>query len=117
MDVFYNCTFHNSAIAHGHLGETDNSMAVLLSTAKNVVFTDCTFVDNIGTAISAIQSNVIFGGNVTFRNNTGINGGALFFCEDSTMYLRTNASIYFFDNHAQNSGSAFYAQDQCLSNP
>ena len=117
MDVFYNCTFHNSAIAHGHLGETDNSMAVLLSTAKNVVFTDCTFVDNIGTAISAIQSNVIFGGNVTFRNNTGINGGALFFCEDSTMYLRTNASIYFFDNHAQNSGGAIYAQDQCLTNP
>ena len=117
MDVFYNCTFHNSAIAHGHFGETDNSMAVLLSTAKNMVFTNCTFVDNVGTAISAIQSNVIFEGNITFKNNTGINGGALFFCEDSTMYLRTNTSIYFFDNHALNSGGAIYAQDQYLTNP
>ena len=84
---------------------------------RTMVFTNCTFVDNFGTAISAIQSNVIFEGNVTFRNNTGINGGALFFCEDSTMYLRTNTSIYFFDNHALNSGGAIYAQDQCLTNP
>ena len=49
-------------------------MAVLLSTAKNMVFNNCTFVDSVGTAISAIQSNVIFEGNVTFKNNTGING-------------------------------------------
>ena len=35
MDVFYNCTFHNSAIAHGRLGETDNSMAVLLLPLPN----------------------------------------------------------------------------------
>ena len=118
MDVFYNCTFSNSAIANKKsLSETENAMVVLLSAAKNVVFTDCTFVDNIGTAISAVQSNVIFEGNITFRNNTGINGGALFFCEDSAMFLRNDTSIHFIDNHALHSGGAIYAQDQCLTDP
>ena len=118
MDVFYNCTFSNSAIAQNRsLGETENAMVVLISTAKNVAFTDCTFVDNIGTAISAVQSNVIFEGNITFRNNTGTNGGALFFCEDSAMFLRNDTSIHFIDNHALHSGGAIYAQDQCLTDP
>ena len=117
MDVFYNCTFSNSAIANESLGETENVIVVLLSTAKNVAFTDCTFVDNIGTAISAIQSDVIFEGNITFRNNTGTNGGALFFCEDSAMFLRNDTSIHFIDNHALRSGGAIYAQDQCLTDP
>ena len=118
MAVFYNCTFSNSATAqNGSLGETENAMVVLISTAKKVIFTDCTFVDNIGTAISAIQSNIIFEGNITFRNNTGTNGGALFFCEDSAMFLRNDTSIHFIDNHALHSGGAIYAQDQCLTDP
>ena len=118
MNVFNNCTFSNSAITNKKsLSETENAVVVLLSAAKNVVFTDCTFVDNIGTAISAVQSNVIFEGNITFRNNTGINGGALFFCEDSAMFLRNDTSIHFIDNHALHSGGAIYAQDQCLTDP
>ena len=117
MNIFHNCTFRNSTTAHRSLDETENAMVVLLSSAKKVMFTDCTFVDNIGTAISAIQSNVIFEGNITFRNNTGVNGGALFFCEDSTMFLRNDTSIHFSDNHALHSGGAIYSQEQCLTDP
>ena len=112
--VFYNCTFRNSGKP---LSETENAMVVVVISAKKVVFANCTFLDNIGTAISAIQSNIIFEGNITFRNNTGMNGGALSFCEDSAMYLRSNTSIQFLDNHALHSGGAIYAQDQSLTNP
>ena len=45
-----------------------------------------------------------------------MNGGALFFCEDSTMYLKTNTTIQFFDINALHSGGAIYAQHQCLTN-
>ena len=115
MDVFYNCTFSNSAIAQKRsLGETENAMVVLIRAAEKVMFMDCTFVDNIGTGISAVQSNIIFEGNITFRNNTGTNGGALFFCEDSAMFLRNDTSIHFIDNHALRSGGAIYAQEHAV---
>ena len=115
VDYFHNCTFRSSAISGKSLSET-NANVVLVYSAKNVVFTNCTFIDNIGTAIAAIESVIIFEGNITFKNNTGTNGGALFFCEDSAMYLRKNTSINFWDNHALHSGGAIYAQDECLTN-
>ena len=117
VDVFSNCTFRNSAISDRSLSETERAMVVLIMKAKKVVFANCNFLDNMGTAISAIESDIIFGGNITFRNNTGMNGGALSFCEDSAMYVKSNTSIQFLDNHALHSGGAIYAQNHCLTKP
>ena len=78
-----------------------------------ITFNCCNFTDNNSTTLSAVDSNLVFLGHILFKNNSGVNGGALKFCDSSIVYLR-NTYVLFEGNHAHAAGGAIYAEQRCL---
>ncbi len=72
---------------------------------------DCSFSDNVGTAIALTSSSVIFTGDVLFANNTATNGGALRFCDSSVMFLNIKTRLSFLGNSASQTGGAIFVQE------
>lgn len=93
------------------------SSVLALGSVEKVSIDDCQFVDNVGTAISLQSSNVIFDGDILFANNTATNGGALKFCESSSMFLNSNTTMTFEENLARKTGGAIFTQEPCLEQP
>ena len=92
-NVFF---FNNNAKSQTYLNEAE------------VLFDDCTFQNNVGTAIYALASKVIFQETNTFRNNSAVIGGGMQLRSSSYMYLQPNTSVLFEDNHADYVGGAVY---------
>lgn len=74
---------------------------------------NCNFLGNTGTAISMKSSNIIVTGHFMFRNNTGLNGGALRFCAASSLFINNNTSLIFQNNHALETGGAIFVEQSC----
>ena len=112
-DVSINNTqFHNNAINNGF-----QASVLELSNIEKATLQDCSFTDNVGTAIFMTQSNVIFNGDTLFANNKAYNGGALKFCYLSVIFLNNGTKLTFENNHALQTGGAIFAQDSCLDQP
>ena len=79
-----------------------------------ILFESCTFTDNNSTALSLVDSNVLLSGRSLFRNNSGVNGGAVKICDSSYMYIENRTSVTFNGNCAANAGGAIFAQQRCL---
>ena len=83
----------------------------MLSFVPNATFIDCEFFENtVDSGLSAVDTNLFFGGNITFRDNRAIYGGGLMLLDNSFMYLRPNTHIMFSHNHATYAGGAIYVQ-------
>ena len=109
--TFNNCTFSMSPAV-----DTAISNVITLVYPQNITFSNCTFEDNFGAAIVAINSIVTFDGSITFQNNSGTDGGALVFYTNSYMFLQNNAHIHFINNHAEHVGGAIYVHDgDCIT--
>ena len=74
---------------------------------QNVTISNCKFIQNNGTALTAEQSNIIFTGDVLFRENWGKFGGALssFY---SFPFILPKTNLHFHNNHAERFGGAIY---------
>jgi len=83
---------------------------VYMEFAQNVSFTDCSFTGNRGTPIVAYSSHFNVSGTLNFVNNTGYEGGALAFYDDSFMSVHNHTEILFASNYAQRVGGAIYAK-------
>ena len=106
---FANCTF-----AHNKLNKIANEGGIVnFVSTSGITINDSNFTSNEGTAISLRNSNLEFGGHIVFKNNTGMNGGALKFCQFSKMNLPLgHVLIDFLNNSATSMGGAIYvAQD------
>ncbi|MCG8620486.1 MAG: hypothetical protein MJE68_00620, partial [Proteobacteria bacterium] len=109
---FVNCTF-----AYNKVNEITNEGGIInFASTSGIFINDSNFTSNEGTAISLRDSNVEFGGYILFKNNTARNGGALKFCQFSSMNLPLgHVLIDFVDNSATYMGGAIYvAQEQCV---
>ena len=109
---FANCTF-----AHNKLNKIANEGGIVnFVSTSGITINDSNFTSNEGTAISLRNSNLEFGGHIVFKNNTGMNGGALKFCQFSKMNLPLgHVLIDFLNNSATSMGGAIYvAQEQCV---
>ena len=104
---FINCTFSQNCDAHDNV-----SSAAVFTTSTYII--NSTFQDNNCTAITGVNSDIIFGGNVTIARNIGNNGGGLILCDNSFMYLQSNTTLRFSGNHAKHTGGAIYAGNSCL---
>ena len=112
--ILINCSFTESApISNRGLEPAYSGSALQLDNAVRTIISNCTFKDNIGSAIQAISSNLKFEGLNIFTNNTGINGGALSL-DAGTSILLQDDSIHFNNNKAQYGGGAIYISQ---SNP
>ena len=96
-----NCNFTRSKI---------KTESIIFQSADFAIINNCQFFDNHGTAIAAFDSHLYLGGNITFRNNTGYNGGALALWSNSYVHLLANSdtTLTFINNHAIRSGGAVY---------
>ena len=111
MELFFkHCTFTQNIDELGYA----TSAVVYVSTEPSIYIVDSMFQDNNCTAITAVNSNIIFGGTITIAGNIGNNGGGLVLCDGSFMYLQPNTTVLFSGNHAKHTGGAIYADDNCL---
>ena len=104
--IFKNVTF--SSITPKYYLTSTYLSATYFFGMVNVTFIDCTFENNQMTAIIAVQSNLIFQGNNTFRNNSAVNGAGIMLVQNSYLQLHNNTNITFADNHASEKGGAMY---------
>ena len=111
--IFVSCNFTENWIILDDIEITHGAIMDIFSINK-VYFQSCHFINNNSTTISAVGSNIIFSGELTFENNTAVNGGALKFCDTSVMYIENNTNILFIRNRAKFFGGAIYAQQRCL---
>ena len=78
-------------------------------TGSSVNFLNCHFHSNRGTALYIQSSNISFEGNITFFNNTGYDGGAIYISGLSFLTASQHSdytSIMFKDNYAEHTGGA-----------
>ena len=61
-----------------------------------------------GTVIEAIRSDITLEGHIVFKNNTGINGGAIMLIGDSIIHLTQGLRANFTNNRALSSGGAIF---------
>lgn len=72
------------------------------------------FFNNSNTSFAVISSQIEVYSNLTFRNNSGLRGGALFLSDNSQLLLDQHVSLYFEGNTAKDRGGAIYADSISL---
>ena len=88
-----------------------NPFTVTLFLTSNVTITgDVTFADSLCTPIAAYLSTITLSGKISFRNNTGVNGGAMTLYS-STLNIAPNTTVYFYNNTATETGGAIYVDN------
>lgn len=92
--LFSNTDQHESLSANFY-----SSSSSYVKIAGNVIF-----ADSIQTSISASLSTITLSGNISFLNNTGVNGGAMALYS-STLVIAPNTSVYFHNNTAVSGGA------------
>ena len=109
----YNVVFTNVSFQeHENLLLYRLQPTVLLTVVSNATFIDCEFTGSGDSAINALNTNMFFEGNITFRNSIAAKGGGLALLEDAIMYLRPNTHILFSHNHVIYVGGAIYIEPQ-----
>lgn len=87
---------------------------VKIINSDNLEFSNCNFLNNIGTALSLHSSSVVFSEHVIFRENVAIYGAAIQFCGASLFYIKRHTKIEFKNNSATQKGGAIYVKGACL---
>ena len=111
---FINCTFKHNQLTNKK-GIKEGGIVGFIMT-NGIIIEDSNFTSNEGTAIFLQNSIVQFRGNIIFKSNSAMRGGALKFCQSSKMYLpinHTKVHIDFINNSAVSTGGAIYVQEQC----
>jgi len=110
--------FENTSFHHNHLKKSvslfpkdgtilDHKSTAFFKYIQNVTMSNCEFIQNNVTALAAEQTNIIFTGDVLFRENSGSFGGALsLFYSFQFIFPQTN--LLFLNNHAERFGGAIY---------
>ena len=84
----------------------------IYSYSHPIIFKGVVNIDHNNNTAMVIENAVLhFFGNVTFRNNTGSQGGAIGLYGTSVLMLMPLSNLKFFNNTAQDRGGAIYVQD------
>lgn len=116
--TFKNCTFkynHQTLNTESELQYETAGAIYVLEAFDGVEFCNCTFKNNNNTALTAVRSNIIFEGHITFLNNTGYDGGGVSLCSRSYIYFRDQTFVTFHKNSAVRSGGGIYVSGHCPS--
>lgn len=82
---------------------------IQLIKVDNVSISDCGFVGNEGSGLTAFGSNVVLSGRVRFEDNSGIFGGAMDL-QNSHVSFSPHTRVTFQRNYARFRGGAIYVQ-------
>ena len=107
-------TLHNVTITNNVLENQLNGVTNLYAVA--ILIVNCRFENNIGSAVEAVSSKLVFEGNTVFFNNSAAVGGGIQLTNFavSYIYLQQNASVEFMSNHADFMGGAIYGTNEQL---
>ena len=103
-------TPHNRTLSSFDSRPSSAAVDLKFLTQASVTIANCIFTDNTGTALSILDSNIKFQGEVLFAGNMGVHGGAMALCGDSIMSLLPSTHIRFHSNHAVR-GGAIYVEE------
>ena len=109
---FQNCHFQNNF--RKSITQNTSLATMYINDESNMIITDCNFINNFCTAIAAVQSTLLLKGKITITGNSGTDGGGLFLCQATYVFLFPNTTVAFSNNHALHNGGAIYAENQCL---
>ena len=101
--------------SYKHLDRLGPFATVSIVNSANVTLTDCSYLENLGTALVTVGSNILFTGNNTFTNNTGNRGGGMAM-SSSYMLLSVHSHLWFQNNQAH-FGGGIYIQELELFSP
>ena len=94
----------------GKRAETKGA-AVYFNEVRNIHIKGSEFTGNFHQgAIQVWAGRVHLLGDISFKNNTGENGGALSLSNNARLYFHQNCNVQFFENKATRSGGAVYIQ-------
>jgi len=110
---FIGCKFYENSLNTAK--QCSGSATVfVIKKLSGIYFVNCTFEQNACSALSAVQSILVFQGNITMQGNNGTDGGGLVLCDRLYIYLKPYTNITLDSNHAWHSGGGIYADDECL---
>jgi len=99
------CTFDNIS----NINSVVYHSASNYSRSANLLVQNCTFKDNLGTAVYLINSGLKFGKGFTlFENNTAEHGAALYLDLKSRVIFDTSSMVLFSNNEARRYGGAIF---------
>ena len=78
---------------------------------ETILISMCQFIENTGTAIVAVSSNILFHGHNIFINNSGNKGGAIALYYTS-IYMAKYSTLLFSGNKAKIVGGAIYVEEK-----
>ena len=110
---FHHCQFVSNVAVHSSESQTNSINAVILAFNVAVEFAgNVTFINNTETALYLVNSNAVFSFNsfITFINNTGNKGGAIYISDYSTIAAYSNSSLLFMNNTAAIGGALYASQ-------
>ena len=118
---FENCSFRNSWVDKISQDDDFTRLAlpsiitfIILNSNNQIEIKNCEFLDNQFSGIGLLNSMITFSGNITIRNNTGLNGGGMMLCESSFINLSHNTTIHFINNSAKHKGGGIYTEENCF---
>ena len=103
-----NCHFHGNSVPNNKSGP------IIYLILTYMTISNCSFVDNNGSVLTLLKSNVNFHGDISFVNNHADYGAALRVCEFSLIFLNKNTHIWFTNNTAIFKGGAVYGYQSCM---
>ena len=112
VPLIKDCIFYGNQITDNDINDHNAAEGALYSSTYTLnISSSVQFIANNGTALSATAGsiNVIEDTVATFRDNTGIQGGALALLEFATLQIFPRAQLDFDHNFASDVGGAIYA--------
>ena len=103
-----NCHFHGNSVPNNKSGP------IIYLILTYMTISNCSFVDNNGSVLTLLKTNVNFHGDIRFVNNHADYGAALRVCESSLIFLNKNTHIWFTNNTAIFKGGAVYGYQSCM---
>ena len=108
---FEGCHFRGNSVPNNKFGPVINLILTYITVYN------CSFVDNNGSVLTLLKSNLNIHGDVSFVNNHADYGAALKVCEASLITLSNNTHIWFANNKAIFKGGAVYSYHSCIDTP
>ena len=103
-------TSYNRSWSYG--SHSASSFALLLQSTQNAKLVNCSFHDNLGTALAVNNTNITLAGNSNFTNNSALNGGAIH--AENNSLLCFNGTSNFRYNSAEFDGGAIYTDGSAV---
>ena len=112
-----NTTFANTTLRQLSALVTDVAdlpAVVVLYESSGVVFSHCHFSQNTISALKAVASYFTISTNLTFTNNTALQGATMILQQGSVMKLLENAFLLFAGNNATSVGGAIFVDNNAF---